>query len=144
LLSLFKWAPVVDAVTLEAPQLRLTHLGEGRYDLDDVLARLATAPGTPAADSDSMRFALYNLVLVDGAIDFTDVPHQRTHQLSQLMIKLPFLSNLPAQRDVVVLNQLKFGDAVPEAKNSLPVKLAVALLADRQGVINIGLPVRAP
>ena len=135
MLSLFKWAPVVDAVTLEAPQLRLTHLGEGRYDLDDVLARLATAPGTPAADSDSMRFALYNLVLVDGAIDFTDVPHQRTHQLSQRMIKLPFLSNLPAQRDV--LNQLKFGDAVPDAKNSLPVKLAVALLADRQGVIDL-------
>ena len=41
--SLLKWAPVVDAVTLEAPQLRLTHLGQGRYDVDDVLARLTTA-----------------------------------------------------------------------------------------------------
>jgi len=41
----------------------------------------------------------------------------------------------------VVLNQLKFGDQVPGASNSLPVKLAVALLADRNGVIDIDLPV---
>jgi len=41
----------------------------------------------------------------------------------------------------IVLNQLKFGDAVPNATASLPVKLAVALLADRHGVIDIDLPV---
>jgi hypothetical protein len=41
----------------------------------------------------------------------------------------------------LVLNQLKFGDEVPGAPNSLPVKLAVALLADRYGVIDINLPV---
>jgi len=41
----------------------------------------------------------------------------------------------------LVLNQLKFGDKVPDATSSLPVKLAVALLADRHGVIDIDLPV---
>ncbi|PIQ51365.1 MAG: hypothetical protein COW02_15500 [Comamonadaceae bacterium CG12_big_fil_rev_8_21_14_0_65_59_15] len=41
----------------------------------------------------------------------------------------------------VVLNQLKFGDAIPNAVNTLPVKLAVALLADRNGVIDIDLPI---
>jgi uncharacterized protein involved in outer membrane biogenesis len=41
----------------------------------------------------------------------------------------------------IVLNQLRFGDAVPGAERSLPVKLAVALLADRNGVIDINLPV---
>jgi hypothetical protein len=40
-----------------------------------------------------------------------------------------------------VLNQLAFGDKVEGAPNSLPVKLAVALLADRNGVIDINLPV---
>jgi hypothetical protein len=39
----------------------------------------------------------------------------------------------------LVLNQLVFGDEVPGAKH-LPVKLAVALLADRNGVINLDLP----
>jgi hypothetical protein len=41
----------------------------------------------------------------------------------------------------VVLNQLTFGDKVEGATASLPVKLAVALLADRNGVIDINLPI---
>jgi hypothetical protein len=41
----------------------------------------------------------------------------------------------------LVLNQLSFGDKVEGAANSLPVKLAVALLADRNGVIDINLPI---
>ena len=41
----------------------------------------------------------------------------------------------------IVLNQLSFGDQVDGAPASLPVKLAVALLADRHGVIDINLPV---
>jgi carbon monoxide dehydrogenase subunit G len=40
----------------------------------------------------------------------------------------------------LVLNQLQFGDEVAGATNSLPVKLAVALLADRNGVIDVDLP----
>ena len=41
----------------------------------------------------------------------------------------------------LVLNQLTFGEPVEGAPNSLPVKLAVALLADRQGVIDLQLPI---
>jgi len=41
----------------------------------------------------------------------------------------------------LVLNQLRFGDKDPNATTSLPVKLAVALLADRNGVIDIDLPI---
>jgi hypothetical protein len=41
----------------------------------------------------------------------------------------------------VILNQLSFGDKVEGSTASLPVKLAVALLADRNGVIDIDLPI---
>lgn len=42
----------------------------------------------------------------------------------------------------VILNQLRFGDRAPDSDApNLPVKLAVALLADRNGVIDINLPV---
>jgi len=41
----------------------------------------------------------------------------------------------------LVLNQLTFGDKVDGAPNSLPVKLAVSLLADRNGVIDLNLPI---
>ena len=41
----------------------------------------------------------------------------------------------------LVLNQLSFGDKLEGSTASLPVKLAVALLADRNGVIDIDLPI---
>jgi hypothetical protein len=41
----------------------------------------------------------------------------------------------------IVLNQLAFGDKVEGSTASLPVKLAVALLADGHGVIDLDLPV---
>jgi len=41
----------------------------------------------------------------------------------------------------LVLNQLSFGDKVEGSTASLPVKLAVALLADRNGVIDLDLPI---
>jgi uncharacterized protein involved in outer membrane biogenesis len=41
----------------------------------------------------------------------------------------------------LVLNQLTFGEPVAGAPASLPVKLAVALLADRNGVIDLNLPI---
>ncbi len=41
----------------------------------------------------------------------------------------------------LVLNQLTFGDKVDGAPASLPVRLAVALLADRNGIIDIDLPI---
>jgi hypothetical protein len=41
----------------------------------------------------------------------------------------------------LVLHQLTFGDKVEGAPNSLPVKLATALLSDRNGVIDLNLPI---
>ena len=38
--NVLRLAPVVETVTLDAPRLRLVHLGGGKYDIDDILARL--------------------------------------------------------------------------------------------------------
>ena len=102
--SLWRLAPVVDAITVDTPQLRLTRKTDGGYDLDDILARLTkpelTAPEKPAL------FALYNLSLTEGAVDFTD--QGRIHTLRDVHIALPFLSNLPSQRDIKVSPHLAF------------------------------------
>ncbi|MEN9538729.1 MAG: hypothetical protein RLZZ126_964, partial [Pseudomonadota bacterium] len=62
----------------------------------------------------------------------------------KLSVDLAYLVKPDGQLDAtnnIVLSQLKFGDKVDGAPSSLPVKLAVALLADRNGVIDINLPV---
>lgn len=244
--SLLRLAPVADAIKVDGLALSLTHLGQGRYDVDDILARLKPPADEPAGNP--VRFALYNLVLSDGRLDFADIPGGRTQAVRDLRLSIPFLSNLRSQREVktsphlafklngsrfdtaavgtpfaqtrkteatlelrgkaegtasleilgklkplalditgkvrdlelpplspyavkysgyginrgklsvdvnyvvlpdgrltasnkLVLNQLSFGDKVEGSNVSLPVKLAVALLADRNGVIDIDLPI---
>ncbi len=228
--SLLRQAPVVQTLTLEAPQMRLTHLGAGRYDVDDLIARFSKPAAKP--DSEPSRFALFNLTVVGGSFDFDDRPVAKKHLLRELNLGIPFLSNLPSDRDVKVEPRLaftlngsqfdsagqtapfapsrktdaslqlrgldlvpflpyvpaglpvqlqkgvlgadlkmafeqsptptvrltgslqlagvkladsrggsSFGDKVEGAPNSLPVRLAVALLADRNGIIDINLPI---
>ncbi|MBU3740396.1 MAG: hypothetical protein FGM55_15770, partial [Rhodoferax sp.] len=60
LASLWQGAPVLDGLLIQAPDLRWTHRGGGRHDLDDVLQRLAGgAPSDPAAPPPA--FAVHNI-----------------------------------------------------------------------------------
>lgn len=43
--------------------------------------------------------------------------------------------------NALVINKLEFGEQVPNAKDPLPVGLAVSLLQDRQGQIDLNIPV---
>ncbi len=104
--SLLRLAPVADAIEVDEPVASLTHLGAGRYDIDDVLDRLKTPTGQPA--SAPLQFALYNLVLKGGALDFNDQSVQKTHQLRDLNIAVPFLSNLKSKREVKTSPRLAF------------------------------------
>ncbi len=106
--SLLRLAPVVDAVTVESPVLRLTHRGDGHYDVDDIIARLTAPTDTPDPDAPPARMALYNLTLEGGSIDFIDQSVHKTHEVRGLTFKLPFISTLPSQREVKVEPHLSF------------------------------------
>ncbi len=103
--SLLRLAPVVDALRLQRPRLTLTHLGEGRYDVDDLLKRLL-APRP--ADQAPTKFALYNIAVTDGEVRFRDAPRDTTHTVDALQLHVPFLSNLEARREVVTHPRLAF------------------------------------
>lgn len=106
--SLLRLAPVVDAVAVETPVLRITHRGDGHYDVDDIIARLTAPPETPQPDTGPARMALYNLTLTGGSIDFIDQTVNKTHEVRGLDFKLPFMSTLPSQREVKVEPHLAF------------------------------------
>ncbi|MGO4391035.1 DUF748 domain-containing protein [Variovorax sp. M-6] len=117
--SILRLAPVIDAVRIEAPAIQLTHLADGRYDIDDILARLTPAPEPPDAPKKGPpRFAIYNIAITDGAFDFTDEAVKRRHELRDFALSVPFLSNLASQREIktepklaFVLNGSKFDSA---------------------------------
>ncbi|WP_411879012.1 DUF748 domain-containing protein [Polaromonas sp. YR568] len=104
--SLLRLAPVADAVVVEEPVAFLTHQGEGRYDIDDILDRLKAPEGQPAGDPP--RFAVYNIVVSGGRLDFADQSVGRTHELRELNLSVPFLSNLKSQREVKTSPHLAF------------------------------------
>ncbi len=122
--SLLRLAPVVDALVVDSPHLRLTHTGQGHYDVDDILARLAPPPPDPSEPATApLRFALYNLMLSDGVVELTDAPKDKVHTLSQLKLNLPFLSNLDSKRDVLVQPALAFnlnGSQFDTTANTVP------------------------
>lgn len=96
--SLLRGRLVVESIRLERPTLRVARMALGRYDIDDLLQRFESKPGSP--ESEEPEFALYNIELLDGRVSFDDRPVQRRHELSGLHLSLPFLSTLPA--DVLV------------------------------------------
>ncbi|MDP3138902.1 MAG: hypothetical protein Q8N17_21520, partial [Burkholderiaceae bacterium] len=127
--SLLRLAPVADAIEVDGLALSLTHLGQGRYDVDDILARLKPPANEPAGNP--VRFALYNLVLSDGRLDFADIPGGRTQAVRDLRLSIPFLSNLRSQREVKTSPHLVSDVQLAQGKTSLvSVKKVELLQAD--------------
>jgi hypothetical protein len=119
--SLWERAPVVSAVVVRAPKLRLARVAEGRYDIDDLLEKFALP--ADATDAQPARFALYNLQLVGGEIHFDDQPVKRLQQIKELNLSLPFLSNLPTHVDIKVEPRLRFllnGSAFDSGVQTVP------------------------
>lgn len=105
--SLLRLAPVIEALEVDAPELKVTRTSAGRYDIDDLIARFTPTDPEPPA-SEPVLFALYNLKLRDAAVVFDDRPVGKEHRLTAMNLSLPFLANLPAHIDVKVQPRLAF------------------------------------
>lgn len=106
--SLLRLAPVVDALEVDGLALRLTHLGDGHYDIDDLLTRWLAPTESPKPATALPRFALYNLAVRSASVDFVDQGAGQTHEVRDLQLSIPFLSNLAAKRDVLTEPRLSF------------------------------------
>ena len=152
--SVWQRAPVIGAVEIDTPQVRLTRTAEGHYDIDDLIERFGQPKSKPA-DDEPARFALNNLQLKNGSLHFDDRPVGRVHRLEALAVDLPFLSNLPSQvaikvqpRVQVTLNGTAFDTgavATPFAQAreaDLHLKLAPLDVSPYLGYLPAALPVR--
>jgi uncharacterized protein involved in outer membrane biogenesis len=104
LTSIVRLGAVVQAVRLAKPVLRVVRNEDGSYDFQDVIDRLASAPAAPPGPAP--RFAIYNVSVSDGRIEFDDRPQKSRHEVTDLQIGLPFVSSLPAQIEIEVQPRL--------------------------------------
>ncbi len=105
--SLFRLAPVLDAIEIDKPVINAAQTAPGQFDFDDVLARLKD-PNPKPDDGKPANFALYNIVLKDGAVAFRDDSVGQTHHLEALNLGVPFVSSIESKRTIKVVPRLDF------------------------------------
>ena len=113
--SLFKAAAVVDEIRLQGLRLAVAHVGEGRYDISDLLDEWMKPKTEP--DSGLPRFSLNNIQLIGGQITFDDQPVGKKHTVSDIHFGIPFISSLPYYTEINV--QPSFSATVNGAPLSL-------------------------
>jgi hypothetical protein len=107
--SLFRAGVVVDEIRLTGPRVAVARLGEGQYDISDLLEKWLK----PSEPSPTPRFSLNNIQVINGRVEFDDQPVSKQHVVSEINFSLPFLSSLPYQADIFVEPNFsaRFGDS---------------------------------
>lgn len=96
--SLFWFAPVVDAVRVQQPQVALVREDATTFNFSDIQERLvamAAAQPEPQEKDDGApaRFSLNNLVLEAGSITLDDKVTGREHRIDEIALGVPFISS---------------------------------------------------
>lgn len=99
--SLWRWAPVLDALKVVRPAVSLARDRDGRYNVQDLVDRARAAPEGPPP-----QFSLNNIEVEDGSVVFEDGVVGRTGRLEALDVGIPFVSSLPYQTDIRVAPRL--------------------------------------
>lgn len=94
-ISVFKWALIVRELKIERPYVNILRNEDTRYNFSDLIKE-KNAKSTP------LRFSLNNIQLFNGRIDIWDRPKHKKHQITDVNITIPFVSNLPYRVDAFV------------------------------------------
>jgi hypothetical protein len=130
--SIFRLAPVIKELRLVKPYVSVVRNDDLKYNFQDLIDEFTSGPSDPPGPTP--HFALNNIELVDGKIDFDDRPEQTQHVIDQIKIGVPFVSSLPSFVDIkvkpefsAVINGAPFhfdGDSTP-FKDSRESTLAI-------------------
>ena len=98
LTSLLRFAPVIEEVRLTQPYFHLARTGANRYNIDDIIALIASQPPSDKPT----RFSVNNIQIEGGQIEFDDQPEKTLHTISDLKLGIPFISSLSSQVETFV------------------------------------------
>lgn len=136
--SAYRLAPVADAVTLTGLKVSLVRDADTHYNISDILGRLAAAQAAApqSKDKDKAEFSVSNIRLANARVDFDDRPKGKKHQVTDINVAIPFISNLPTHLKEYVQPEFKAtvngsplhikGETLP-FENSLRTRIALDL-----------------
>ena len=128
--SLFRGGVVVEELKLVEPVIRVVRLEGRRFNWSDVIDEILNKPD----DGSSSLFAVNNIRVEKGRIDFDDRPEGSKHALTELELGLPFVSNMPSYVTTFVepLLALKVDDAPFEVHGK-----ALPFSANRESLVTL-------
>ena len=141
--SLPRFAPVVSALEVDAPRLRVARLEGGRTDLDDILARLAGPEPAPAAPASgpAPRFSVSGVRVAEGSVELDDRVVQQVFRLTGLRLEVPGLSTLEGPEAALAEPRLSFAlDVTPVSASAAVRPFAAAPAATLSVSLGQALP----
>src|SRR5690606_24542422 len=99
--SIWRLAPVLRRVSLTQPDIWIERQSAERFNFSPIVEKLLEDKDEPKdKDEAPQRFAVFNIVVTEGLVRYTDRVLDQTHRIDQLRIGVPFVSNLPSKIDV--------------------------------------------
>ncbi|MBL8452158.1 MAG: DUF748 domain-containing protein [Zoogloea sp.] len=128
--SLFRGGVVVEELKLVEPVVSVVRLEGRRFNWSDVIDEILSKPD----DGSSSHFAVNNIRIEKGRVDFDDKPEGSKHALTELELGLPFVSNMPSHVTTFVepLLALKVDEAPFELRGK-----ALPFSPNRESLVNL-------
>ncbi len=106
--SVYRRAPVLREISLTNPYVSVVRIEGQRYNFSDIIDKFAAqakaqpAPKPKPEKEEPANFSLNNIQLTGGSVDFDDRPEKTKHQVRDMKVAIPFLSNLPYYGEIFV------------------------------------------
>ncbi len=102
--SVSKKYPIIKSLKITKPEIALTRYADGQTSVDDLIKKFIERPRSDKV----AQFSIANIELEQGAVLLQDDTVKSKHGISELSLKLPFVSSLVVDQEVWVKPALKF------------------------------------
>ncbi|KVV38278.1 AsmA family protein [Burkholderia ubonensis] len=102
--SLFRGAPIVNEVRVDAPRFHVVRYDAQRFNFTDLIEKFST-PSKP--ETKPTHFSVSNIQINDGRIDFDDRLLNEKHVVDNWTLGIPYIATLPSKTDIFVQPKLR-------------------------------------
>lgn len=102
--------PIVKEIKLTNPHIGVVRNEDGSYSVSDLVGEALAVMGSRAEKTDEaapegrpLAFSINNIQIYGGSVDFEDIPKKKVHEVRDLTLTIPFVSNRPKYLDAFVL-----------------------------------------
>ncbi|KWF01790.1 AsmA family protein [Burkholderia ubonensis] len=101
--SLFRGAPIVNEIRVDAPRFHVVRYDAQRFNFTDLIEKFST-PSKP--EGKPTHFSVSNIQINDGRIDFDDRLLNEKHVVDNWTLGIPYIATLPSKTDIFVQPKL--------------------------------------